>query len=137
MAFEAYLDQIQRISAMSLFVEDLQAAKAFYQAVFGVQVLFEDQNSVAVGFQNLIVNLLKVDSAGEIIRPGRVAAADAGSRFQLSIWVSDVDAVCRELQQRGVALLAGPVDKPWGMRCASFVDLAGHSWEVAQKIRPS
>ena len=122
MSFEA----LQRISAMSLFVEDLQAAKRFYQAVFGVPVV-----------ENLIVNLLKVDSALEIVQPGRVAAADAGSRFQLSIWVPDVDAVCRELQQRGVALLAGPVDKPWGMRCANFVDPAGHSWEVAQKIGPA
>jgi catechol 2,3-dioxygenase-like lactoylglutathione lyase family enzyme len=129
-------NSLQRISAMSLFVEDLQAAKTFYQAVFGIQVIFEDQNSVAVGFENLIVNLLKVDSARELVQPGRVAAADAGSRFQLSIWVPDVDAVCRELQQRGVTLLAGPVDKPWGMRCASFVDPAGHSWEVAAKIHP-
>lgn len=130
-------DALQHISAVSLFVEDLQAAKAFYQAVFGVRVVFEDPNSVAVGFDNLILNLLRIDSARELVRPGRVAAADAGSRFQLSIWVPDVDAVCRELQQRGVALLAGPVDKPWGMRCASFVDPAGHSWEVAAKIRPS
>lgn len=130
-------DSLQHISAMSLFVEDLQAAKAFYQAVFGVRVVFEDQNSVAVGFENLILNLLRVDSARELVRPGQVAAADAGSRFQLSIWVPDVDAVCRELQQRGVALLTGPVDKPWGMRCATFVDPAGHSWEVAAKIRPA
>ena len=130
-------DTLKHISAMSLFVEDLQAAKNFYQAVFGVPVVFEDEDSVAVGFENLIVNLLKVDSATGIVHSARVAAADAGSRFQLSIWVSDVDAVCRDLQERGVALLAGPVDKPWGMRCASFVDPAGHSWEVAEKIHPA
>ena len=128
---------LKHISAMSLFVEDLQAAKTFYQTVFGVQVVYEDDSSAAVGFENLVINLLKVDSAREIVHPGRVAAADAGSRFQLSIWVNDVNAVCRELERRGVTLLAGPVDKPWGMRCASFIDPAGHSWEVAEKIRPS
>ena len=34
----------------------------------------------------------------------------------------------------GVVLLTGPVDKEWGMRVATFVDLAGHSWEVAQAL---
>jgi catechol 2,3-dioxygenase-like lactoylglutathione lyase family enzyme len=125
---------IDHISAMSLFVEDLQAAKAFYLEIFGVKVIYEDENSVAVQFANLIVNLLHVDNAPEIIEPGIVAARDSGSRFQLSIWVEDVDAVCRALKARGVTLLAGPKDRPWGMRTANFVDPAGHSWEVGQKI---
>jgi uncharacterized glyoxalase superfamily protein PhnB len=41
------------------------------------------------------------------------------------------------LQNRGVELLNGPCDREWGMRSASFVDPAGHSWEVAQKLSPS
>jgi catechol 2,3-dioxygenase-like lactoylglutathione lyase family enzyme len=125
---------IDHISAMSLFVEDLQVAKAFYLEVFGAKVIYEDENSVAIQFVNLIINLLHVDNAPEIIEPGSVAAQDSGSRFQLSIWVQDVDAVCRGLKARGVTLLAGPKDRPWGMRTANFVDPAGHSWEVAQKI---
>ena len=128
---------LKHISAMSLFVEDPQAAKRFYQHLFGVKVLFEDESSVAVGFENLIVNLLRVENAREIVEPGIVAARDSGSRFQLSIWVEDVDAVCAQLRKRGVRLLAGPRDRPWGMRTANFVDPAGHSWEVAQKIVPA
>jgi catechol 2,3-dioxygenase-like lactoylglutathione lyase family enzyme len=98
---------LAHINAMSLFVEDLQAAKGFYLNVFGVPVLFEDESSVAMRFENLIVNLLHVESAREIVEPGAVATRDSGSRFQLSIWVPDVDAVCIELQQRGVEVLAG------------------------------
>ena len=125
---------INHISALSLFVEDLPAAKAFYQEVFCVTVVYEDENSVAVKFENVIINLLRVENAPEIIEPGIVATQDSGSRFQLSIWVPDVDAVCAELQNRGVELLTGPRDRPWGMRTATFVDPAGHSWEVAQRI---
>lgn len=125
---------LQHINAMSLFVEDLQAAKTFYQQVFGVAVIHEDESSVAVRFDNLIVNLLHVENASEIVEPGAVATRDSGSRFQLSIWVPDVDAVCAALQARGVKLLTGPRDRPWGMRTANFVDPAGHSWEVAQSI---
>lgn len=127
---------LKRISAISLFVEDLQSAKTFYQQVFGVTVLFEDENSVAVGFENLIVNLLRVENAHEIIEPGFVATRDSGSRFQLSIWVKDVDTVCAQLRKHGVQLLTGPRDRPWSMRTANFVDPAGHSWEVAQKLVP-
>jgi catechol 2,3-dioxygenase-like lactoylglutathione lyase family enzyme len=131
------MNSLKRISAMSLFVEDLQAAKRFYQDVFAVKVLFEDDSSVAVGFDNVIVNLLRAGNAHEIIEPGTVAARGSGSRFQLSIWVDDVDAVCAQLRKHGVELLTGPKDRPWGMRTANFVDPAGHSWEVAQKIAPA
>jgi catechol 2,3-dioxygenase-like lactoylglutathione lyase family enzyme len=125
---------LHKIGAISLFVEDLKAARAFYTEVFGVRVLFEDDASVAVEFDNLIVNLLRTDAAPEIIAPGTVASREAGSRFQLSVFVDDVDAVCTELGRRGVTVLTGPLDRPWGMRTANFVDPAGHSWEVAQKI---
>lgn len=125
---------LKNINAMTLFVEDLQAAKTFYLEVFGVEVLFEDEASVALGFGNIIINLLGVHNALEIVDPGAVATRDSGSRFQLSIWVPDVDAVCLELQKRGVELLAGPRDRPWGMRTANFVDPAGHSWEIGQRV---
>jgi len=125
---------LENISAVSLFVEDLDAAKTFYQQVFGVPVIFEDESSAAVGFANVIVNLLRVENAQELVEPGVVARRDSGSRFQLSIWVDDVDEVCRELHKRGMPSLSGPRDRPWGMRTANFVDPGGHSWEIAQKI---
>jgi len=126
---------LHHISAISLFVEDLRAAKAFYMDVFGVALLFEDEASVAVRFDNLIVNLLRVEDAHEIVAPGAVAARDAGARFQLAVWVPDVDAVCARLRERGV-VLHGPIDRPWGMRSANFVDPAGHGWELGQRMVP-
>jgi uncharacterized glyoxalase superfamily protein PhnB len=56
---------------------------------------------------------------------------DAGSRFQFTIGVDDVDAKCAELATRGVELLNGPIDRPWGIRTASFRDPGGHIWEIA------
>ena len=58
----------------------------------------------------------------------------AGARFQLTIEVDDVDAVCAVLGRRGVQLLNGPMDRPWGIRTASFTDPGGHIWEVAQGL---
>lgn len=126
-------ESINKISAISLFVEDLRAARAFYLEVFGAPVLFEDENSVALKFDNLIINLLQAQSAPEIIEPALVAPPDAGCRFQLSVWVEDVNAVQAELQRLGVKPLTGPIDRAWGMRTVNFVDPAGHSWEVGQR----
>jgi catechol 2,3-dioxygenase-like lactoylglutathione lyase family enzyme len=123
----------RHLSAISLFVEDLSAAKAFYVAVFGAPVEYEDDNCTVVKFDKLLLNLLKVENAQEIVAPGQVASADAGSRFQMSIWVQDLNAVCAQLQLHGVPF-HGPLDRPWGLRTINFFDPAGHSWEVGQHI---
>ncbi len=102
---------LKTVSAISLFVEDLQAAKSFYRDLFDVDVVFEDDTSVCVKFGRLFVNLLHVAAAHEQVEPAAVASRDSGSRFQLSIWVDDVEAVCALLQKRGVMLLTGP-DRP-------------------------
>jgi uncharacterized glyoxalase superfamily protein PhnB len=54
-----------------------------------------------------------------------------GSRFVFTLEVDDVDAKAAELTARGVELLNGPMDRPWGPRTASFRDPAGHVWEIA------
>ena len=84
--------------------------------------------------ENLVVNLLVSREAHGLISPARVAEQAAGSRFQLTIWVDDTNAVCDELARRGVELLNGPIDRPWGLRTAAFADPDGHIWEVAGKI---
>ena len=121
-----------RVGAITLFVEDLDAARQFYQQVFGLPVKFEDSNSAVFDFGNTIINLLKATAAPELIEPAVVASREAGSRLQLTIGVDDVDAVCAERAARGVELLNGPMDRPWGVRTASFTDPAGHIWEIAR-----
>src|SRR6266542_3247160 len=109
------------IAAITLFVEDLEAAKRFYREVFELPVAFEDDSSTVFRFGETLVNLLKTT----------VATRDAGVRFQFTLGVDDVDAMCEELKERGVDLLNGPMDRPWGIRTASFRDPGGHIWEIA------
>ena len=122
----------REIGAITLFVEDLGAAKAFYREVFGLPVAFEDDASAVFDFGSTIINLLTVSAADELIEPAAVGTPDAGSRLQLTIEVDDVDATCAVLASRGVQLLNGPIDRPWGVRTASFRDPGGHIWEIAQ-----
>lgn len=120
------------ITAITLFVDDLAEAKAFYQAVFELPVMFEDDASAVFNFGNTLINLLKTTEARELIEPAVVAPREAGARVLFTITVDDVDARCAELVSRGVKLLNGPVDRPWGVRTASFSDPGGHIWEIAK-----
>lgn len=122
------------IGAITLFVEDLDRAKAFYQDAFGLPVVFTDDDSAIFKFDSTIINLLRTTEAHGLIEPAAVAGPEAGSRFQFSIWVDDVDAICADLAERGVTLINGPVSRPWGMRTAAFADPGGHIWEVAQEL---
>ena len=120
------------ISAISVFAEDLATTKQFYLDVFELPVYYQDDVSCVFKFGDTLVNILQVSEAPELIAPARVASPDAGARVQFTITVDDVDAVCDRLAARGVTLLNGPIDRPWGGRTACFADPAGHLWEIAK-----
>lgn len=122
------------VDVITLFVEDMQRVRAFYQEVFGLSAVYEDAVSAVFNFGNMSINLLNISEAYGLIQPGTVANRESGSRFQFTIRVDDVDAVCDELKPRGVTLLNGPMDRPWGVRTAAFMDPAGHVWEIAQQL---
>jgi lactoylglutathione lyase len=121
-----------RIDAITLFVEDLAAAKRFYTEVFRLPVFFEDDNSTVFKFGDTLVNLLEASEATSLVAPATVATPETGARFQFTLGVDDVDATVDELKSRGVELLNGPMDRPWGIRTASFRDPGGHIWEIAK-----
>jgi catechol 2,3-dioxygenase-like lactoylglutathione lyase family enzyme len=122
----------KKIFAITLFTEDLELAKEFYQKVFGLPIDFEDPNSAVFKFGDTLINLLKITEADNLIAPAEVANRESGARFVFTISVDDVDAMCAELITRGVKLLNGPMDRPWGIRTASFMDPAGCIWEIAK-----
>ena len=123
-----------KVDAITLFSEDLEQSKAFYGGVFGLPLIFEDPNSAVFQLDNTVINLLKIPAEHELIEPGKVAGPGAGARMQFTIGVDDVDAVCAELARRGVTLLNGPMNRPWGIRTASFADPSGHIWEIAADL---
>jgi catechol 2,3-dioxygenase-like lactoylglutathione lyase family enzyme len=125
---------LKGLGAITLFVEDLERSRSFYQDVFGLQLINEDEDSAAFDFGNTIINLLRIPAARTLIEPAAAGSREAGSRFQLTIWVDDADAACAELDARGVELLNGPMDREWGVRTACFTDPAGNIWEIAQGL---
>jgi catechol 2,3-dioxygenase-like lactoylglutathione lyase family enzyme len=120
------------IFAVTLLVENLQAAKQFYLRVFDLPVDYEDENSAVFKFGSTLINLLTASAGIDLVAPLQIASREAGSRIVFTIHVDDVDALCDELMKRGVNLLNGPIDRPWGVRTASFMDPNGYIWEIAK-----
>lgn len=127
-------DGKQTLGAITLFVSDRAAARDFYSRLFDAEPIFEDDTSAAFGLANVIVNLLIRSAADELVTPSAVAQGAFGATALLTIESADVDAAAEELRVKGIALLNGPINRPWGVRTLAFADPDGHTWEIAGKI---
>ena len=119
-----------KLASVTLVQERLDEAKMFYADVFELQAVHEDESNAVFKIGETVVHLLDVGAAPNLLGPDAIAAPSAGHRVQLAIQVEDVDGLCRQLTQRGVHIVSGPVDRPWGIRTANFQDPGGHLWEV-------
>lgn len=122
----------QNIFAITLFTEDLDKSKKFYEKIFDLALEFEGDTSAVFKIGETLINLLKITSADELVTPAKVASPDDGARLVFTVHVDDVDAMCQKLTAQGVELINGPMDRPWGIRTASFKDPGGHIWEIAK-----
>ena len=52
-----------RIGAITLFVEDVESARRFYEDVFNLPVSYEDADSAVFRFGETLVNLLRASEA--------------------------------------------------------------------------
>jgi catechol 2,3-dioxygenase-like lactoylglutathione lyase family enzyme len=124
----------KEIGAITLFVEDTARSRSFYETVFDLQPQFGDETDVMFRLENTLLFLTKSSEASRMIAPAAVGSAGNGPRHVFAIIVDDVDGVCAELQEKGVALLNGPQDRSWGMRTANFQDPDGYVWEIATEM---
>lgn len=125
---------LSAVEVITLFVQDIKISRAFYDKVFARPVVYEDDVSFVLKFEDLMVNCLQVKEAHELVEPRQSSTAADQSHVLLTIRVEDADATCSTLRDLGVQLVNGPIDRPWGRRTATFADPSGHVWEIAQPI---
>jgi lactoylglutathione lyase len=58
-----------------------------------------------------------------------------GPRFEMFVYVADVDELLPQLKAEGVTVLREPADMPWGERIASVTDPDGNPVALAN-VRP-
>lgn len=119
------------IRTITIFAEQLAETREFYERVFNAPVIYSDDVSVVFGLENLQINLLAASEAPGLVEPRLIGSAETGPRTLFTVTVDDVDVAVALLAERGVSLLNGPMNRPWGLRTAAFVDPAGIAWEVA------
>ncbi len=128
------ISELKNLECITLFVENLPRSKKFYEEIFSVKPVFEDQSCTVLRLENVMLNLLDISESATLITPAKVGDRTGGSRLVFTIRVQSVDEVCDQLKMHGVELLNGPIDRPWGRRTAAFSDPAGNTWEIAQEI---
>jgi uncharacterized glyoxalase superfamily protein PhnB len=126
---------LKSVNVITLFVEDPLRSKEFYEAIFDVVGVDEGHATVILPLDNVFLRLLRRGEAeSEMLGDVPVGDPRSGTTVQLGLAVDDADAFCARLSELGVAIVYGPVDRPWGRRNAGFADPDGHVWQFGSDI---
>ena len=126
-----------KLMATELIVRDLATCTAFYRDILGLEVREGETTSDSVSFQidNVYFFLLEARGAAQMVSSEPLDFSIEGSpRVLLAAGVEDVNAAYETLSTKGVRFLRPPIDQPWGLRTAYFVDPEGNPWEINQPI---
>jgi lactoylglutathione lyase len=126
----------KRIAAINLIVGDVTRSAVFYREIFGLPLQHQDEDTAMFRFKDTYV-FLQRGSVHRTRPSGEVLGQAQAGIGQFAIIVEDVDAVRAELDQRGVDVISGPMDRDWGMRTLTFADPGGYIWEIAQELPDS
>jgi catechol 2,3-dioxygenase-like lactoylglutathione lyase family enzyme len=129
------------ISAVHIFVDDPDAALAFYRDTLGLKVLFEAANegfrwiNLATDSQPEIAIVLSQPQAGRSKEDGDALAAmlAKGELRPVHFRTDDLDATFEKIVGTpGVEVLSEPASQPWGVRDAAVRDPSGNLLRIEQ-----
>ncbi len=133
-----------RISVITLGVNDLETALAFYRDGLGLQtagiiatefkgddthpsgavVMFELENGVILALYP------RTDLAKDAKEPVGVASSTEFSLGYLAQNKQEVDGLIERAAAAGATITDPPHERPWGIYSGYFRDLDGHLWEI-------
>jgi len=120
-----------------LVVRGAEAAIAFYQEVFGAQVVkrlyAEDGVTLLHGEIRIGNSLLRL--CDEMPAYGILSPLSFGTSASCQhVYLAEADAVWERAVAAGAIVLMAYEDTDWGERFGRFVDPFGHIWSVARRI---
>ena len=122
------------VEVITLFVDDLQSSKAFYEHKLGLPIEYEDQDSVVLDCGNLSINLRSRTQSPAVLVPHPRSDVRPAPSVQITVDVDDLDEACTDLSSRGMTLASEPTERIGGFRNATFIDPDGYLWEVTQQL---
>ena len=123
------IPQLNALLEVALYVEDIERAAAFYQALFGFEILFSDERLCAIGVAGRQVLLLCKRTASASLPLG---AHDSSGRQHVAFAIpaSDLNGWETRLLEQGVAI-EDTRRWPRGGVSVYFRDPDGHLIELA------
>ena len=123
-----------KIMAIALIVSDLQKAIDFYQNKLGLKIKTKEEGFADFETEGTTLALLEKKVAEDLVGNGKVGSDVNLPRPAILAWdaVEDVDALYKELKEKGVEFTVEPKTMPWGQRVAYFTDPDGNLWEISQ-----
>jgi lactoylglutathione lyase len=121
-----------------VYVPDVQRSAAFYAGRLGFHEIFRMPPGDDAGYIGLELDGSRLGIVDEAWPAERIGAHRGdGPRFELWVYVDDVDETVARLREAGVPVLAEPEDMPWGERMAYVSDPDGNPVALAAPPPPS
>ena len=118
------------LTAVRIFVEDLDAAKRFYAEKLGLTIQFDGSMHgycvFKAGPADLVIESVAADAPEE-------DRALVGRFSGLSFSVRDADTTYRQLAARGVTFSGLPELQSWGGTLATLRDPEGNELQIVQR----
>jgi catechol 2,3-dioxygenase-like lactoylglutathione lyase family enzyme len=117
------ISMVERISAVTLGVENMSASVPFYRDVLGLEIIYGSESSYFTSLRTKDGDtILNLEHGKASVRWGR-----------LIFHVSDVDRLWAHLMEKGFHP-ESPQDAPWGERYFHMPDPDGHELSFARPI---
>jgi lactoylglutathione lyase len=118
---------LNRISYITLWVNEYDACLAFYRDVLALPLETSDENFAQFATQGTKLYLHRLRDKS----PLRSRA------LEIHFEVPEVDDMYSKLQERGVQFEDQPANMPWGARMAAFRDPEGNAIEIVGPLDPN
>ena len=121
-----------RSASPSFTVNDLQRSLAFYRDVLGFTEKERWERDGALHGVELVAGSVSLFVAQDDWQKGRDRVKGQGFRIYCDT-AQDIDALARQVQERGGTLAEEPKDQPWGGRDFAVVDPDGFKITIASE----
>lgn len=122
----------QRLSLVTLAVEDLERAAAFYGDGLGWELGFSNEEVSFFQLNGVVLSLFRRDRFAEELGVPEDELQPGGTALAYNVRIKEeVDEVVALARGAGGRVLIEPREAEWGGYSGYFADPEGHRWEVA------